>query len=360
MKNSESQKLRLAAAIFLLISSCGTLHLYAGAWGKAFKETFKAMKNSAKSVSDDYGSKRRKAMGEDFEKENSKDDFIYDLTEDGEGVIIKGYQGTRNIVTVPAQIEDFPVTHIAENGLTNEIITGISLPDSVISIAPNSFSENLEIAFLPETMKCLPSRLFQGGKLASIEIPEVTEEISPSTFYYCKSLTNISFSEAGNLKYIGDAGGEYLSEGAFEGCSIEKKLIIPSGVEVIGDRSFSGTNIVSVEIPSTVQIIGADAFKDCPNLEKVTFEKSDKTLYIMPGVFDGCPYFNKIDFSERKVVWCSELSFKGGKSFAKGGYSMDNIKFTPATAKNTGFKGCSEFKLSERKVLRDLGYKGEF
>jgi hypothetical protein len=79
-------------------------------------------------------------------------DFSYDLTEDGAGVVIKGYSGDGGAVVIPAVIDEMPVTEIGvraflvTNGDNLEIdrkrarITSIVVPDSVKTIGEYAFA----------------------------------------------------------------------------------------------------------------------------------------------------------------------------------------------------------------------------
>ena len=55
-----------------------------------------------------------------------------------------------------------------------------------------------------------------------------------------------------------------------------KDVIIPDGIEKIGDNWFAGCQIESVEIPASVKIIGAKAFYLCKNLKRVVFMSGSK------------------------------------------------------------------------------------
>lgn len=48
-------------------------------------------------------------------------------------------------------------------------------------------------------------------------------------------------------------------------------VVIPDGVTVIADGVFKETDIISVEIPEGVQVIGEYAFAYCDSLENVEF-----------------------------------------------------------------------------------------
>lgn len=51
----------------------------------------------------------------------------------------------------------------------------------------------------------------------------------------------------------------------------QENAIIPDGTEKIVNYLFRGSHIKSVEIPASVEEIGAGAFYDCDKLEKVVF-----------------------------------------------------------------------------------------
>ena len=55
-----------------------------------------------------------------------------------------------------------------------------------------------------------------------------------------------------------------------------KQVVIPEGIERIGNQWFWGSDIESIEIPATAKEIGADAFYNCKNLKSVTFADGSK------------------------------------------------------------------------------------
>lgn len=105
-----------------------------------------------------------------------------------------------------------------------------------------------------------------------------------------------------------------ISDSAFEGSGISSNLTIPSNIEIIGNRAFSGnifgtitlnsglTTIGSeafsnnsfntITIPSTVTSIGDSAFKGCSDIESVTVNSSV--------------------YSSDKNKWCSLFGYTSG------------------------------------------------
>ena len=64
-----------------------------------------------------------------------------------------------------------------------------------------------------------------------------------------------------------------------------KHMVIPDGVEKIGNHWFCGSEIESVEIPASVKEIGVDAFFRCKNLKSVVFAENGKLEKIRAEVF---------------------------------------------------------------------------
>ena len=162
--------------------------------------------------------------------------------------------------------------------------------------------------------------------LTAIEIPASVETIEASAFYGCSSLTTVTFEKGSQLKTIG--GGHY--SGAFYGCTALTSIEIPASVETIEATAFKGcsklatvtfekgsqlktigggyysnynsncnpnsyygafsdcTALTSLEIPASVEMIEAAAFKGCSKLATVTFEKGSQ-LKTIGGGYSG-PY----------------------------------------------------------------------
>ena len=162
--------------------------------------------------------------------------------------------------------------------------------------------------------------------LKAIEIPASVETIEASAFYGCSSLTTVTFEKGSQLKTIG--GGHY--SGAFYGCTALTSIEIPASVETNEATAFKGcsklatvtfekgsqlktigggyysnynsncnpnsyygafsdcTALTSIEIPASVEMIEAAAFKGCSKLATVTFEKGSQ-LKTIGGGYSG-PY----------------------------------------------------------------------
>jgi hypothetical protein len=68
--------------------------------------------------------------------------FDYDklrLSDASYKIVIKGYNGNENDVTIPATIEGLPVTHIGRSVFRNKQTTSVTFPDSVTTIYDQAF-----------------------------------------------------------------------------------------------------------------------------------------------------------------------------------------------------------------------------
>ena len=214
-------------------------------------------------------------------------------------------------------------------------LTSIEIPASVETIEATAFygcSSLTTVTFEKGSqLKTIAGGSSYGAfsdctALTSIEIPASVETIEEAAFYGCSSLTTVTFEKGSQLKTIG--GGHY--SGAFYGCTALTSIEIPASVETIEATAFYGcsslttvtfekgsqlktigggyysnydsncnpnlyygafsncTALTSIEIPASVEMIEAAAFKGCSKLATVTFEKGSQ-LKTIGGGYSG-PY----------------------------------------------------------------------
>lgn len=122
-----------------------------------------------------------------------------------------------------------------------------------------------------------PHKLCVNDEIVTeITIPDSVTSISDYLFYKMTRLTNVTIGNG--VKSI----GEY----AFKGCSGLTSITIPDGVTSIGMYAFNGCyNLTSITIPDSVTSIGGGAFEDCSGVTSITIGKS---LTSAADVFIGC------------------------------------------------------------------------
>lgn len=203
-------------------------------------------------------------------------DFTYEILEDG--VRITGYIGGESVVIIPETVEDKPVTVIAERafkGMGN--LKAISVPDSVEVIGIGAFEGCKSLTSLRTPVyTCHTAPYFgalfgasshdaNGGAVpATLSMLVLTrgEQIPDYTFYACRGLEVVSLPET--LTELGDF--------AFYGC--QSLTYIPMAHTVlttVGDHALANcAALLSLELPTSVQRLGAAMLEGCGKLETLT------------------------------------------------------------------------------------------
>ena len=216
----------------------------------------------------------------------------------------------------------------------NNKITSITISEGVKVINDEAFRKcsNLSRVTIPESVTRIGEEAFDDcSKLEKVEALGA-ETIESFAFSGCLSLKSVTipklrqipiyaFADCSNLTsyVLGDVTG--IEESAFENCGIVS-IDIPSTVTTIRRRAFYGcSKLVSFNIPNNVKEIEEDIIGNCgslkeltigngidelppiclncPNLEKIRIEDSEKKLSIKddqyynhskvePSIFSGC------------------------------------------------------------------------
>lgn len=125
--------------------------------------------------------------------------------------------------------------------------------------------------------------------------------VENGTLYFDSS----AYSGSSDLTVPGSVEGEKviaLSDGCFEGCADLTSVELPATLETIGAGAFRGcTALRGIRIPESVDRIGLEAFYGCTGLEAVCL--SDDLDYIGPGTFGECNQLYYILFSGKHQDW---------------------------------------------------------
>ena len=186
--------------------------------------------------------------------------------------------------------------------------------------------------------------------LEEVTIGSTVTKIGDNLFHRCPKLSHVNFAENGNLRSIGSSAFALNYQ-------LGPSVIIPEGVTEIGGSAFLWcTNLVSVDLPSTLTKLGSGAFSSCSNLSgkfvipegvaeiwNDTFGLCGKlTSVVLPEgltsvgdrAFSNCASLSEINLPESLISIGSEAFY------CCSGISSINISDNVATIGEKAFYGC--------------------
>lgn len=176
-------------------------------------------------------------------------------------------------------------------------LKSVRIPGNVKEVQMSAFygDKAIEEIVIEEGVETLVEYCFYGLPLKKITLPSTIKSIEANALP--KSATVIcpsdSYAENYAIQNGNDVPGAFaLSNGV---------LTIKEGIKSIPDGMYTGnTEIREVIIPSTVTKIGADAFKNCTNLTKVTYKATSCTNAgtSVTAAFLGCTNLSKVIIAE--------------------------------------------------------------
>lgn len=239
--------------------------------------------------------------------------LTYDIA-DG-NACITGFRGNDAILIIPAEIDGYKVTAIADNTFMGiEELTAVIIPDSVTAIGDKAFS-----ACPLLTTVTLGSGVSDIGSMAFSACPAL------QSFYVNSS--NKTFSVNSNSLFEGTELVTYAGG---------KNAEIPVGTTSVRKGAFMGkTNVISIEFPNGgLESLGDYAFSGCISLEKATIPTS--VTYTGTGCFTSCYSLREVNFS----INCKAIE----KDTFRGCTSLFNINIPSGVTSigDSAFLGCEE------------------
>ena len=171
-------------------------------------------------------------------------------------------------------LESNPLYYARNLYLNNELVTDLTIPDSVTTIGDYAFNDcdSLTSVTIPDSVTAIGDRAFyECSSLTSITIPDSVTTIGGFAFAYCDSLTSVTIPNSVTT----------IGYGAFAGCNglkeFKGKFASEDGRYLIIDgtlNSFAPAGLTEYTIPDSVTTIGDYAFWDCRSLTSVTIPDS--------------------------------------------------------------------------------------
>ncbi|XFA98584.1 leucine-rich repeat protein [Candidatus Izemoplasma sp. B36] len=267
-----------------------------------------------------------------YVRKSHTDDLFYAVTSFDTVIITSyNYSSSNTVVIIPETIEDKPVTRILRYAFAyNTLIEEITLPNSLIVIERYAFRQatNLEIVNLGDnpSLEEIHVGAFEYTPLSYFEFPDSLLIIEEYAFIACPlkniylpdSITTIGFAvfnqgdtyynvfaevdskpngwvdgfanreskvfwgvdglvDEGDISYALTANNTAVVLGYKEGATEKDVTILESiqghNVVEIQPHAFQNSNLIeTLNLPSTLEIIGEQAFMDCQSLQTVYFE----------------------------------------------------------------------------------------
>lgn len=288
--------------------------------------------------------------------------------------VITGYKGIDNDLVIPDSIDNAVVTSIGEKAFAeSNQFESITIPDSIGSIGEGAFDcrEDLSKVYInslenwckidfkdsgSQPMCNFADLYINGNLLTDLTVPDSITSINNYTFSGCTSITSVTlpncitkicddaFSFCDNLEKV-EFGHELKSIGnyAFAYTSL-KNITIPDSVTYIGDYAFSCCSFESIVIPDSLTSVNDYAFSYCNKLKTVIIPGS--VTKIGYSAFDECLLISNVLFKGSKSQWNS-IDFSDSNYYLVESVIHYDVKFVEKKAPTCVNKGYDLYSCSE-------------
>lgn len=234
-----------------------------------------------------------------------------------EGKVLVHATDGNNVSVVELTVKGIVVTYI-EYTATKQLVPSCS--DYLADLSTYNPTDGSGKVAIKGTIKTFDGNSYAFGTnsnkdLKTIKIPEGVEKIADDSFASCVALEKVEFPST--LKSIGGF--------AFSNTSLKDKIIIPEGVTSIGkgafkcDNSDSNPTYTEIDLPSTLQEIGMQAFRGSMDISR---EYSVYCKAVTPPTKTG----NKEIFSDKATIYVPKGSVDAYKAADGWKYSKYTIK----------------------------------
>ena len=204
-------------------------------------------------------------------------------------------------ITIPGAIEAIPegcfnecntlqtvslgknLTSIGEYAFTNcQNLEEVQVPkeNNIQSIGMNAFYACVKlnnIDFIKSKVSTIDSGAFAACySVKEVTLPKTLKVLGDRTFVSCYNLETVVFEDG--------IGLDKLREWTFNGCEALKNIVLPEGLQEIGEDCFLVSGLEFIHIPSTVTNIGYGAFGHCLSMKKIEVDNESKNYKTIDNV----------------------------------------------------------------------------
>ena len=329
-----------------------------------------------------YGASGSVVINPDLKLE-SKLEFL--LSNDGSYYTVIGLgKEYSDTVTIPSVHKDIPVKEIDSFVFMGaNHIKKVILSEGLEKIGAGAFKNcmSLESVIIPSSVTEIGDDAFAGGNAdiccIAVEKPdgwsETWTETDRAVTWNCSklytlnqdgksysfTLGSLDLTDVKILPKYNYLPVTAIADNAFAS-SVIKTVIIPEGIEVIGEKAFYGcTELTEISLPKSVKTIEKSAFEGCTALESVTLADDSELTEIWENAFKGCVSLTEITIpdnvetvGDNAFYGCTELKnvvFGADSKLKTVGQNAfaDCIKLSSVTLPNNvetvgayAFKGC--------------------
>ena len=232
-------------------------------------------------------------------------DYEYFINDD-DTVTITKYNGNSEYVVIPETLGVRSVSVLGKFAFSGaEFVKSVTIPKTVYYIPASCFLciPNLEEIIAPEDSRYYTSinGVLYNKQLTSIircpqtvsgdyQIPDGVTRISQYAFCGCKLIKRIRLPETVNT----------INFGAFFGCSDLSEINMPASIDYIGQFAFCQCSSLQVmRIPDNVQEIESGTFGSCSSLKELTLPSNLETIYSY--AFAGCTSLENVIIPPKTV-----------------------------------------------------------
>ena len=226
-----------------------------------------------------------------------------------QGFIIEGdtiirYDNYGGNVVIPSSINGVVIKKIGAYAFSDKDIDSVVIPDSVVEVGAYAFmNNNLTSISIPNNVVRIGEGAFMHNFIESLSL-ESKVELGNACF------NNNLLDNSNSFFYNKYNSNELISYGG----KLKGNIVLPNEVEVIGEKAFMDTGIVSISLSDNISSIKSNAFKGnnlvevylSSNINEISIDAFSDNDYLMEIIVDN--HYNSIlngpwgaEFSE--VFW---------------------------------------------------------